>query len=333
MKNFFKQSTSIVLTVIISSLVVAGAVYASYGGSLTAPGGAPSPQFYTLESIYNRLTTNTTDTLGNHSLSTTTAPAGSFYTLTQLYNAIPTIDPTKILTGTSYLGIPGTIPVAVGNTAAASSSFQVISNQPKLFITVPQGYYSGVSSVTVSTTTLPSALLSTGQTACYNSAGTVMSCTGSGEDGESQKGIALSYTDQGNGIITDNNTGKMWQKCSVGQSGTTCSSTGSSPDYGASQINFYNATTTCKSLSLGGYNDWRVPNIQELLSIVDYNIFSSTLPAINGTYFPNTPTDISYWSSSVYASFPNYSWYVGFVDGSTFYVDRTNPSYVRCVRG
>lgn len=67
----------------------------------------PQPTMYTLNDIYARLTTNAT--ASSHTLT----PSGSQSTmvvrsLSEIYNAIPTIDPTKVLTGTTYLGIAGT---------------------------------------------------------------------------------------------------------------------------------------------------------------------------------------------------------------------------------
>jgi hypothetical protein len=52
----------------------------------------------------------------------------------------------------------------------------------------------------------------TGQTTCWDSAGAVIPCAGTGNDGDIQAGATLSYTDNGDGTITDNNTGLMWAK-------------------------------------------------------------------------------------------------------------------------
>ncbi len=52
----------------------------------------------------------------------------------------------------------------------------------------------------------------TGQTTCYTSGGAVTPCAGTGQDGDVQAGATLSYTDNGDGTITDNNTGLMWEK-------------------------------------------------------------------------------------------------------------------------
>ncbi|NWF76199.1 MAG: DUF1566 domain-containing protein [Nitrospirae bacterium] len=132
----------------------------------------------------------------------------------------------------------------------------------------------------------------TGQTKCYDTAGNEISCAGTGQDGEYNIN-PMSYTDNGNGTVTDNNTGLIWQKCSVGQNNdSTCS--GSALTY-----NWYQASGTyhetynpfsqdvCGSLNLGGHSDWRLPTKKELVTIVDYSI-PYPGPTINTTYFPNT---------------------------------------------
>jgi len=55
----------------------------------------------------------------------------------------------------------------------------------------------------------------TGQVLCYNSAGTVITCAGTGQDGALQKGVELPtprFTDNGNGTIKDKLTGVIWLK-------------------------------------------------------------------------------------------------------------------------
>jgi len=104
MKNFFKNVLYISTTVLITGLIVFTITKA---GSLS-PTLSPASTFYTLSDIYTRLTTNATATEANHDLNTSNSPSATFYTLKQIYDAIPTIDATKVLTGTTYLGVAGT---------------------------------------------------------------------------------------------------------------------------------------------------------------------------------------------------------------------------------
>ena len=84
-----------------------------------------------------------------------------------------------------------------------------------------------------------------------------------------------SFTDNGDGTVTDNNTGLMWQKTDGGE------------------MTFENAEVYCHNVSLGGFSDWRLPTSHELFSI---NNFNNLNPALNITYFPKTVAE--YWWTS-----------------------------------
>jgi hypothetical protein len=62
-------------------------------------------------------------------------------------------------------------------------------------------------------------------------------------------------------------------------------------------MNWSNAIINSEALIYAGFSDWRLPNVKELPSIVDYSVYS---PAINGTFFPNTQSGV-YWSGTTYA--------------------------------
>ena len=91
------------------------------------------------------------------------------------------------------------------------------------------------------------------------------------------------------------------------------------------------ALTYCENLTLpaGGYSDWRLPNRNELQSIVDYSRYN---PAIDTTFFPDTVAS-NYWSSTTYADNTSYAWYVYFSYGGVGNYSKTSSYYVRAVRG
>ncbi|HTZ18225.1 MAG TPA: DUF1566 domain-containing protein [Dissulfurispiraceae bacterium] len=173
----------------------------------------------------------------------------------------------------------------------------------------------------------------TGQTKCYGTVPPSAEIDCSLAAAEGQDGAysinPISYTDNGNGTVTDNNTGLMWQRCSMGQDSMTCSGP-------ALTYTWYQApaATGCGALNtanFAGHNDWRVPSKKELISIVDYSVWG---PPINVKYFPNTIVGF-YWTSTELASDPNKSnaWYTSFNYGSVYNTSKSGLYPVRCVRG
>lgn len=165
--------------------------------------------------------------------------------------------------------------------------------------------------------------LKTGQTQCYDASYNPTACSNTtGQDGNHLKGQVRSYTDNGNGTVSDNSTGLMWNKCSEGLSGSSCS-------IGTATTHTWpNAINLCEGSTHAGYTDWRLPNINELQSLANYGTHS---PSINTTVFPNTVTS-SFWTSTADASNPAYSWVVIFGVGNLYYYTKTSSQYVRCVR-
>ena len=149
---------------------------------------------------------------------------------------------------------------------------------------------------------LSSTLKQTGQTKSYKDY----------DDGYYQEGIANKYT-RSNDIVTDTVTNLQWQD---------------NNDTKNNEQTWNNAKKYCNDLSLGGYNDWELPTIKELLSIVD---ISGTKPFID-SLFQNIISN-PYWSSSSDASNSSLAWDVDFSDGYTDNYEKTNSNYVRCVRG
>lgn len=100
---------------------------------------------------------------------------------------------------------------------------------------------------------------------------------------------AKTYTDNGDGTVTDPTTGLQWMRCSMGQTwdGTTCTGT-------ASTYTWDQANALSNMVTFAGYSDWRLPNIRELQTIVDRSVFG---PAIDSGTFPNAP-NWNFWSNS-----------------------------------
>ncbi|RUM62393.1 MAG: hypothetical protein DSZ03_06910 [Sulfurimonas sp.] len=83
----------------------------------------------------------------------------------------------------------------------------------------------------------------------------------------------------------------------------------------------------CESLNIVGTGDWRLPSVNELLSIVDYNGAASAVnPAFN--FLINQP----HWSATTDATDSTYAWYVNFSDGYSRSFPKAVRRYVRCVR-
>ena len=125
---------------------------------------------------------------------------------------------------------------------------------------------------------------------------------------------STSYTDIGNETVTDIKTGLVWQK---GDDGTT--------------RNWETALSYCEGLTLGGKTDWRLPNIKELSSIVDYTKSTFTIDDAFSTLLNSSSID--YWSSTTYMSSTSIKWAVSFYNSPWIAGSNANGYYVRCVQG
>ncbi len=132
------------------------------------------------------------------------------------------------------------------------------------------------------------------------------------------------FTLHNDGTVTHNSTGLMWMRCSLGQTwdGSTC--TGA-----ASTFTWQNALGAAQSHNFAGHSDWRLPNKNELASLVEQRCVS---PAINSKIFPSTPTGGSFWSSSPYAGNSGNAWGVGFGGGAVYGYNKVSDFQVRLVR-
>jgi hypothetical protein len=177
--------------------------------------------------------------------------------------------------------------------------------------------------VTVSAVSLP--LPKTGQTTCYDTAGTVIACAGTGQDGALLKGVAWPvprFIDNADGTVTDNLTGLIWLK------NASCFAT-----QWAAALTSANtlASGSCGLTDGSTASQWRLPNRKELLSLVDRSKFSPALPT--GHPFTSVQTG-GHWSASTYSGVTSDAWVLDMFDGYVYSFGKTTGiNYVWPVKG
>ncbi len=140
-----------------------------------------------------------------------------------------------------------------------------------------------------------------------------------GDDGDLQMGVLSPtprFTDNGDGTATDRLTGLTWTK-----------------DGSLYFGQWLGALDTCNSYSVGDLDDWRMPNIRELESLLDYEQVSPMLPL--GHPFTNIQLGDPYWSSTTNAYFDTYhdAFAVDMNSGLLRAWPKLSGGYVLCVRG
>lgn len=185
----------------------------------------------------------------------------------------------------------------------------------------------------------PSLPQTTGQEVCFTANGLPISCQSTGQDGDLRMGLARSYTDNGDGTITDNNTGLMWEKLDNSRKA------GLAGIHTATRLYVWSdalgKVAALNFAGFAGYNDWRLPNISELMSLID---ISHEKPAIDSVFNTNCVADCTIatcsctgseytWSSTTSQFTPANAWIVDFTAGGVSVDFKTTPDLVRAVRG
>lgn len=133
---------------------------------------------------------------------------------------------------------------------------------------------------------------------------------------------AASFVVKTDGTVGDYATGLIWKRCVEGQSGAGCSGV-------ATVMTWATALTAARNSSFAGFSDWRLPNKQELESIVDA---SCTSPALNTTLFPGLVSGWT-WTGTTVPSGPTTAWAVNVAFGHVAADLKTGSSNtVRLVR-
>ena len=274
---------TILIVVILLAVAGVGVLYAAGNGPVDPPNPPETTSSYTLEQIYQRLTT------GNYF-----AQQSGF-----------------------------TEPASGPGTGTMHTLDEIMANaQPRA---------------------LAKRVAKTGQTLCYDVAGGTIACAGTGQDGEYQAGIdpvvaptccgttnayntpawtGVRFTDNGDGTVTDNLTALIWLK------NANC--------YGPP--NWATALSNANTLANGscGLSDgstagqWRLPNVNELHSLIDLTQSNPALPA--GHPFTGVRSSF-YWTSTPVADSTSYAWFVFLYNGVVGDDDETMTYYVWPVRG
>jgi hypothetical protein len=143
----------------------------------------------------------------------------------------------------------------------------------------------------------PKALVpQTGATLCVDAFGPIF-CAGTGQDGDVQAGVALPtprFKDNRDGTVTDRLTNLRWLK------DLNCLGMPSWSE-GFTRIAYLNTGVnfSCAEYTAGTFGDWRMPNINELLSLINYGFLAPAISntqgngkASEGNPFVNLPTSI-----------------------------------------
>jgi hypothetical protein len=194
----------------------------------------------------------------------------------------------------------------------------------------------------------PYPVVDTAQAQCYDD-NTAIACPSAGEAYYGQDaqftGHAPGYTDNGDGTVTDTVTGLTWQRSpdtdGDGQIGA--------PD----KLTYAEAGVYCETLTLAGHDDWRLPDIKTLYSLMDFRGVdpgdedtSAVTPFIDTAYFDFGYGDVGAGERIIDAQFASSTSYVATVmngrptmfgvnvaDGRIKGYPQDLDFYVRCVRG
>ncbi len=258
----------------------------------------------TINGLYNYLNAGSTPMTSGSFQMPTTAPGSSMYSIQDIYTNVKAkydqcnAAPHQVLTGVKYFSAdPAHWGPQIGTTTVSSGS----------------------------SCPYPAAVEKTGQTTPHES----------GDDGVLGKGVYWPnprFTDNDNGVVTDNSTGLVWLK------NADC--------FG--RRTWSQALDDCNTLANGACGladgtsagDWRLPNRKELDSLIALGFYDPALSNtsgsgqwVEGDPFTGVHSDIYYWSSTTLASITTYACTVELYKGAANSFVKTDANYVWPVRG
>jgi hypothetical protein len=163
--------------------------------------------------------------------------------------------------------------------------------------------------------------------------------------------FATRYVDNGDGTVTDHQTGLQWEQktttvgsgvnladphdvdnlytWSAGGGGTTFPDGTVFTDF-LTKLNGVSSDGVTLTGCFAGHCDWRLPTIVELQTILLAPFECGTSPCIDPVFGP-TVADF-YWSATTDATSANNAWYVSFGNGYVDFDSEGSSGYVRAVR-
>jgi hypothetical protein len=182
---------------------------------------------------------------------------------------------------------------------------------------VPETFTSSSTTTAMPETTVTAPVPKTGQTIAYVA----------GDDGDWEMGVFLPsprFTDNSNGTVTDKLTGLIWLKdanCALFRA----------PENWSDAIVDSNGLTSgsCGLTDDSIFGDWRLPNIREMESLIDFSQFDPAIPSEHP--FENVQSD-GYWSSTTYADSSSAAWSIDINDSQVNYSSKSDNFYVWPVR-
>ncbi len=172
----------------------------------------------------------------------------------------------------------------------------------------------------------------TGQTTCWDRDGIAVMCRRdicAGQDGLYATGCPSEgrFVDNDDGTVTDACTGLMWQQNPADSNGD-----GLFDEF--DEVIWCTALAYCENLTFAGHDDWRLPNVRELQSIVDYGHAAPAIDPIFDTSIAGiTPFSLTYWSSTSSTLGSFFAWFVEFDVGDVSQASKDlSVNFFRAVR-